>query len=255
MAEGRLTSPLAQRWGLGATTGAPAGSVYIGQDYTAPYTGGTPTGGYGSSAFAPLDAAAQAWASLSPTAQQKVYNDAIAVYGHEKIPSLNMPSFYADTVRSAYQVQQSTGLKVTPLEYWDYYKQSGGPGLNAYGAGGKGGGAGGPKTSTSTSVSLTDPDTARGLIENAIGSELGRRPTEKEYATFMKALTTYAEANPTVTTTNSNSGKGFSTSSQKSSGGYNAQQFAKDYANAQEGAAETDVATTGFDAFISLIGG
>ena len=255
MGNGRLTSPIAQRWGIGATNGAPVGQMYIGQDYSAPYTGGTPTSGYGSSKFVPVDKAAQAWAALSPTAQQKIYNDAISVYGHEKVPTLNMPSFYADTVNYAYQVQQSTGLKVTPLDYWDYYRQSGGPGLNAYGAGGKG--SGGPKTTTSVSetVTLTDPDTARGLIENAIGSELGRRPTEKEYAAFMDALTAHANANPSKSRTTTTSGTGFSTSKGKTQGGFNAQQFAKEYAGAQEGAAETAAATTGFDAFISLIGG
>ena len=255
MTNGRLTSPLAQRWGVGATTGAPSGSIYIGQDYTAPYTGGTPTGGYGTSEFVPVDAAAGGWASLSASAQQKIYNDALAYYGRKTIPTSYLDSFYADTVRSAYQVQQSTGLKVTPLDYWDYYRQSGGPGIGAGGAGGAGGG--GPKTTTSTSetVNLTDPDTARGLIESAIGSELGRRPTEKEYANFMNVLTARAEASPSVSKTTTTSGTGFSTSKGKTQGGFNAQQIAKEYAGAQEGAAETAAATTGFDAFISLIGG
>ena len=256
MTNGRLTSPLAQRWGIGATTGAPAGQMYIGQDYSGTYTGGTPTAGYGSSKFVDVSKASQAWAALSPTAQQKIYNDALSVYDRETVPTLNMPSFYADTVNYAYQVQQSTGLKVTPLDYWDYYRQSGGPGIGGKGAGGKGG-SGGPKTTTSTSetVNLTDPDTARGLIESAIGSELGRRPTEQEYANFMNVLTARAEASPSVSKTTTTSGTGFSTSKGKTQGGFNAQQIAKEYAGAQEGAAETAAATTGFDAFISLIGG
>jgi hypothetical protein len=250
---GRLTSPIAQRWGIGAMNGAPVGEMYIGQDYTTD-NGRNPSG---NTQFVNVEAAASAYAALSPSAQKKVYSDALAYYGGKtNVPAVNLPSFYADTVRNAYQVQQSTGLKVTPLDYWDYYRQTGGPGLNSYLSGGSGG-SGGPKTTTSTSetVNLTDPDTARGLIESAIGSELGRRPTEKEYANFMNVLTARAEASPSVSKTTTTSGKGFSTSKGKTQGGFNAQQVAKEYAGAQEGAAETAVATAGFDAFISLIGG
>lgn len=258
---GRILSPLEQRYGLGIDPNA-TDKVYIGAGY-APYTGGTPTGGYAKpqDRYAPIEAAAGGWAALSPQAQRKIYDDAIAVYGHEKVPALNMASFYADTVRAAYQVQRSTGRKVTPLNYWDYYRQTGGPGLNAYGSGGGAGGAGGPTTTVSVTeqVQLTNPDTARGLVEDALGRSLGRRPTDKEYQNFMRALGAREEAQPFVTETVTRTGGGGATRStrtrSRTTGGTTPSQFAEEWAAAQEGAAETEVATEAYDALIEMLAG
>ena len=248
-----LSNPLQSRWGVGGNTFKP-GEIYIGGQQR--YDG---RGLRTTDKTVPVQTAAAAWASLSPAAQQKIYQDAIKVYGHSKIPTLNLPSFYADTVNNAYQVQQSTGLKVTPLDYWDYYQQAGGPGLNAYGAGGAGG-ASGPKTTiTETeSVNLTDPATARGVFESAISTYLGRRPTEQETKMALSALQAQEEASPDITVTETTTTPSGSVSKVKSksrsTGGFNSQQYAKEYARGMEGAGETTAATDLFDAFIELIG-
>lgn len=266
MANDKLASPLAQRWGVGKPV--PPGKVYIGGGYQ-PYTGGTPTAGYVpmEDMYADIEQASQGWASLSPSAQQKIYQDAIAVYGHEKVPALNMESFYADTVRAAAQVQQSRGVKVQPLEYWDYYRASGGPGLNAYGAGKSGGGGGvaaykGPTTTVSTteSLNLTNPSTARQLLDAALSDVLGRLPTQKEYDTFRKALLAQQEEAPSVTesvttTTPQGVARTKVKSKTKTTGGVSEAQLATEFARSQEGAAETLGGTLGFDAFLEAIGG
>lgn len=260
----KLTSPMAQRWGV--SRDIPQGRVYIGSGYGA-YTGGTPTAGYApiQDMTADVSDAAQGWYSLSPEAQRKIYNDAIEVYGHEKVPALNMASFYADTVNAAYQAQQSRGIKVTPLEYWDYYRESGGPGLNAYGdKGGKGAGGRymGPTTQVGTyeTVNLSNPSEARALLDNALGQVLGRRPTDVEYKNFTAALNAAQEEAPSITesvSTTTPQGKAKSTvkSKQKTSGGVSETQLATEFARSQEMAAETIGGTLGFDAFLEAIGG
>lgn len=250
-----LRSPFAQKYGVGLST--KPGEVYVGTEM-----------GKGAKNV-PVDTFSipGAFASLSPAAQQKLYKDAQAVYGHDKVPALNMDSFLTLTASNAYGVQQSTGLKVGVLNYWDYYKQSGGPGLNAYaksgsgsGSGGAGGGYSGPVTSKSkqTSVNLTDPTSARGLVDAAMTQYLGRRPTQKEYANFLQQLNSMEEKNPSVTTQTSVTTPGVGSSStvakSKTTGGSNAQQYAVEYARGQEGAAEYTAATTVADAFISLLG-
>lgn len=262
MSNGRILSPLQQRYGLGIDPNA-QDKVYIGSDY-AQYTGGTPTGGYGKpqDRYAPVEAAAAGWASLSPKARDKIYNDAVRYYRGQTDIASYLPGFYADTVRAAHQVQRSTGLKVTPLNYWDYYTQTGGQGLAGGPGGGRGaGGAGGPTTTVTVSeqVQLTNPDTARGLVEDALGRTLGRRPTDKEYSNFMRALSAREEAAPIVTESVTTTGGGGATRSTRSrsrtTGGTTPTQFAEEWAAGQEGAAETEVATEAYDALIEMLAG
>lgn len=259
-----LTSPLAQRWGIAKDI--PQGRVYIGSGY-ADYTGGTPTAGYApmQDMTTDVDSAMQAWGSLSPTAQRKIINDMYEARGYE-VPITDAPSFYADTVRNAYQVQQSQGLKVTPLEYWDYQKQVlGGVGFNVYDKDGKGRGGGrymGPVTTESVTetINLSDPSTARQFLDNALGDVLGRLPTADEYETFRAALNAAQEAAPSVTesvTTTTPQGKARSKvrSKQRATGGISEAQMATEFARSQEMAAETLGGTAGFTAFLDAIGG
>lgn len=250
-----IRSPFAQRYGLGLST--KPGEVYVGTEV-----------GKGAKSV-PLDTFSTpgAFASLSPAAQKKVYKDAVEFYGGKDIPLSYVDGFLNDTAQRAYGVQQSTGLKVGVLNYWDYYRQSTGVGLNVYassgggaGGGGAGGGYSGPVTSKSkqTSVDLTDPSNARALVDAAMTQYLGRRPTDKEYGSFLQQLNAMEEKNPSVTTQTSTTTAGTGSSStvakQKTTGGSNAQQYAVEYARGQEGAAEYTAATTVADAFISLLG-
>jgi len=117
-----------------------------------------------------------------------------------------------------------------------------------------GGGAGGVSSSISKSVQLTDPTTARGLIDNALSSYLGRKANTKEQQAFFKALNVQEQRNPTITSTTSVSGKGSSSSSSTTTGGFSPSTFAQEWAAGQEGSGEFQAATSLLDTFIKSIG-
>lgn len=245
-----LNSPVRSRWGVGKLNTKP-GEVYVGA------IGGSGQKNVPVSTFDVQGA----FASLSPPAQKSLYAQAGQVYGYENVPQVNMDSFLSTTVKNAYAVQQTTGLLVDPLSYWDYYKTTGGPGLKDFGtaaaAGGVGGAGGGPKTtrSVSESVNLADPSTARGLIDATIAQYLGRNPTDKEYSNFTAALNAAQRKNPSITESVTTSGGGASSTRSTTRGGMDEAQYAREYAQSQEGVAELSAATTGLDSFIEAIGG
>ena len=247
-----IGSPLKNRWGVGTLTSKP-GEVYVGS------IAGT---GNKNVALSVFDTPG-IFASLSPAAQAKLYRDATSVYGHDKVPTINMDSFTSQTAYNAYAVQQSTGLLIDPLNYWDYYRQSGGYGMdvqNRAAAGGAGGGGGGPVTSTSItkSVDLSNPTSARGLVDSALRQYLGRRASSEEYAAFRQALNAAERKSPNVTkavSTTSRTGGGSATSAQTMSrGGIDRGRFAEEWALKQEGSAEYAAATTVFDTFMKMLG-
>ena len=262
MGDKKLTSPMAQRWGV--SRDVPPGRVYIGSGY-GPYTGGTPTAGYApiQDMTADVEVAVRGFPSLSPEAQRKVYSDAQDYYGLDFVPQSYLDGYYEGLVKGAYQVQQSQGLKVTPLEYPDYMREVLGP--DAYKSKGAGGGGGrymGPTTQVGTyeTVNLSNPSEARALLDNALGQVLGRRPTDVEYKNFTAALNAAQEEAPSITesvSTTTPQGKAKSTvkSKQKTSGGVSETQLATEFARSQEMAAETIGGTLGFDAFLEAIGG
>lgn len=84
-----------------------------------------------------------------------------------------------------------------------------------------------------TSTDLSNPDTARYVLDSALKQNLGRSPNAEEQQSFYAALQQHARSNPTVTTPNEVLGSGAT-----SSGGYQEAQFAQDWAKGQEGAAE-----------------
>ena len=250
MADSGLKSPLAQQWGVAKDI--PVGKIYLGSDYV-PYTAGTPTGGYAprSDMTADVDSAASGFNSLSPEAQRAVKKAADDFYRYD-VPVLNLPSFYSDfMVKGAYQLQQSRGVKVTPLEYPEYMKEVFGPG--AFGS--KSGGSGGPSTTVSESINLSNPTEARAFLDDALGRVLGRIPTALEYQNFTKALNAAETESPTVTSsTTSGKGSGSTRTKSKTKGGVAPSQIAAEYARSQDMAAETLGGTLGFDAFIEAIG-
>lgn len=127
--------------------------------------------------------------------------------------------------------------------------------------GGRGGGYSGPVTSMqkATSVNLTDPMSARKLVDTALESYLGRKATAQEQEKFLNTLNKREQKSPTVTTqvsTTTPGGPGMSSteSSTMTKGGFNPSVFAEEFARGQQGAGEYQAATTYLDTFISALG-
>ncbi len=59
----------------------------------------------------------------------------------------------------------------------------------------------GSKTTTSRSVDLTDPATAKAMVESVMAQALGRAPNPDELTAFRQTLSAAEQANPTTTTT------------------------------------------------------
>lgn len=124
-------------------------------------------------------------------------------------------------VRSAKMYEK--GIKLSPWQLLNRYATGSGVGHDAAG----------PKTVTSTStvVDLTEPKTARALVDQMWAERFGRAPTEKERKTFVAALNEYERKNPKTTTTTTTTAAGGEsvTSSSTSKGGVNPSAFAQDY--------------------------
>jgi hypothetical protein len=170
-------------------------------------------------------------------------------------------NFWGRSVDVAEYALRSQGMLMTPFDAFDnLLSQTGGRYGSGGGGGGGRGGGGGTRTSIDRQefVDLTNPMGARAFLEGAMQDYLGRRPDSAEYKNFLTALNSAERASPQVTTsrgTTSVSGSTqVSSSSAERSGGVVPQQFAREFARAQEGAAETSVSTTGINAFLELLG-
>ena len=104
-----------------------------------------------------------------------------------------------------------------------------------------GGGGGGP----TKAVNLTDPDTANTLLDQALGTYIGRAANDTEKQMFRKALKEHELKNPSKTTVQGDTAI--------KSGGSNSATFAKDFAQQQEGSAEFTAATSLMDTFIDAL--
>lgn len=265
------TSPMDQRWGYG-TLKPQTDQVYVGSMF------GSPDGSYSGNAgggqvpvqrdmFYDIPTVKSNYMLLSPAAHAEIAQQAAEYNNRDSVPPSWQKTHYDRMVDLSHQIQVNYGARVGPLDAWAWYKQNiggtpGGADSNSGGGSGGGGGgsAGGTSTSTSqtTSVNLTDPDTARGLVDAALSQYIGRKATTQEQQAFYAALTAHAQANPqtdqrSTTTTSDAAGNSNSTTSSKGGGGFNAQQFAEEFAAGQEGAAEYQAATTFLDSFIKTI--
>ena len=100
------------------------------------------------------------------------------------------------------------------------------------------GSSGGPYRRTL--VDLTNPTEARRLVDDTLGSYLGRRATDEEAKTSYRALTAEQKANPAVV-------EGYSSGSSDTSVRTNPvdqQQLARDFARSRSDYAETTTQTT-----------
>jgi hypothetical protein len=157
-----------------------------------------------------------------------------------------LKGLWADGVLASNYAVRYAGERLSPLDalrrFYLYGEQVAGISEERRSGRGGGGGYSGPITQTR----LTDPKTAEGLLDNSLKSYLGRAATGKEKSAFLKALNRYEAENPTVTTPVGPGGT-------VTTGGAAPTQFAEEFAQAQEGAAEYGAATTYFDAFLDAI--
>lgn len=114
-------------------------------------------------------------------------------------------------------------------------------------------------TNTSTSVNLSTQADVSAAAYDIARTLLGRAPTDAEIAKYTSVINARERANPTTTTTTTTTQPGGSSSSSSStSGGFSAaaaQDEIRKQAQATEGYAEHQAATTYFNAFMQMLGG
>jgi len=120
------------------------------------------------------------------------------------------------------------------------------------GAGGSG--TGGPYTTSQTNVSLSSESQAAATLDQMYQQELGRTADDKEIAAFKKALNAAQMQSPSKSVTSGfRSGSGSSSSSTKTTGGFDPTRFAREYAQSQEGFGERYAGITFMDALDKAI--
>lgn len=104
----------------------------------------------------------------------------------------------------------AAGKKMTP---WDVARWMAGPNGPGGGTGGSGGGSGfslgrggrksftGRKSRTDTSIDLSDPATAKAIVNRVLSDALGRAANDDELRKFVGTLHAAERSNPTKTTT------------------------------------------------------
>jgi len=198
------------------------------------------------------------YALLSNAEWNKLSSTMDKYYGAGRWEKGWVRGFWEESVNIADYALRSEGLRMTPFDAFDILLSRSG-GREGGSSGGGGGGGGGPSIfeETQRTVDLSSPTEARGFLENSMYGFLGRRPTGNEYKTFLSALNAAQEAQPDVTTSRSVRNVGGATmrtsSDVRRTGGVDRQQFATEFARAQEGAAETAVSTTAVNAFMDLL--
>lgn len=232
------------------------GNIYFGQQNYSYTPGAAAQGGKpGTSAaatftaedrFLPKNESWTWYSGLDEGGKKLLYQIAEAKYGYWEKDFI--PGLASEGVQMS-EFAGGQGRRVSPLQaLYDFYLAGDtsigvpGSGSSASGGGSRGGG-GGP--AVTASVNLTDPGTAKTLINQTLQQYLGRSASQKEIEKFTAALNQAEMANPKqaniVGTT------------QISSGGFNPATFAQEYAQAEEGAAEYQAATTFLDSFIGAL--
>lgn len=115
-----------------------------------------------------------------------------------------------------------------------------------------GGGGGGPYTQRSTDVNLSSADEAGAYADAASEQQLGRIATNAERKDFQSALNRMEKQNPTKTVVHGSGGSNDKRTS-RTTGGFDIQSFARDWARGQKDYAETYAATTFMDILDKVI--
>jgi len=227
-------SPMQKRWGLDNKITPAPGQVWTG------------AGVYDSGAISTSSDVYQSVENLSKIDYQALpqnFKDTLRrqaskFYGAGMMDSY-LNGFWTQQVNAAAQYQARTGERVSPVELYDYLSRNN-PAAGAAGAAGKGG-----ASAPTKAVNLTDPDTANTLLDQALGTYIGRAANDTEKQMFRKALKEHELKNPSKTTIQGDTAI--------KSGGSNSATFAKDFAQQQEGSAEFTAATSLMDTFIDAL--
>lgn len=239
MSLGGGKTPLQQRFDL-AKSGAPQqpGYAYFGTKYGRQ---GEPI-----EVFEKVEDAKYKYGSFSDDEAKKFYGTLNKYFPNGWDPSY-AENQWVRALNIASDRLTKEGLKITPFQAFDTMLSQAAQfgGLPAGGAGGSGaGGSGAP--AIKGQVNLTDPGTAKLLVDQALESYLGRKANERELMAFETALNKREMKSPTSTEVTEG---GIAVSG----GGFNPSAFAEQYAQGQEGAGEYQAATTLLDTFVSSL--
>lgn len=251
---------LANSMGLSGVFGQPSatdGMVYLGPNYD--LTKNIPVAlrkPGASNGMVTVDEAKARYVSMNAQ-EVKRFDNAIERLTGKKPTGLNNQYYWEQMIDQAGVYSNATGKPISP---WDVAEMLADRSPAASGAGV--GGYSGPTTTTykDENVNFTNPSDARSLVDNAIGSYLGRKPSSKEYKTFLRALNATEEANPQISErVTKSSGSGDPANQTVSNKGtsmsqVSGQQFAKEFAKSDEQYAETQLSTTGLQSFLSMLG-
>ena len=117
-----------------------------------------------------------------------------------------------------------------------------------------------PTTSSTITTSLTSSSDARAALSTQMETDLGRKATDAEVATFTKALNSLQRSNPGVETTRTTGGEvdangnpigAPAVTNRTETGGFNVDQYTKDYTASQPEYAEFQAATNYMDALFT----
>ena len=120
-----------------------------------------------------------------------------------------------------------------------------------------------PTTSSTITTSLTSSSDARAALSTQMEADLGRKATDAEVATFTKALNSLQRSNPGVSTTRTTGGEvdangnpigAPAVTNRTETGGFNVDQYTKDYTASQPEYAEFQTATNYMDALFRAFG-
>jgi hypothetical protein len=197
------------------------------------------------------------WNRFTPSELRLLDAAAFAFAGYDI--SKSRPSLYPQVFQMAVAQSQnllSMGINRDPMEilgdiasgmFFGTPGSGGGGGGGGYGGGGGGGGG----TTTVTTTNITNADTAKRLINQAMGSYLGREATKEERRRFLEALNEGERENPTIQTITA----GASSQSQTVQGGFDAAQFSEEFSQSRPDYAEYRAATDLMDAFLGILQG
>jgi hypothetical protein len=160
---------------------------------------------------------------------------------------------WAEGVQAAdYWAQQ--GVYLSPLDALERSVEDGLAG-NGSGSGGGGGGGGGGGVSSQRTVqyNITDPQSAERLVNAMLSAYMGRQAKPKEQEAFLKALNRHERQNPDIAQSTTVVGGGTANTVSTQSGGTSREQFAEDWALAQEGSAEYQAQTKYLSTFMSAL--
>lgn len=204
--------------------------------------------------YVPIEFAKTQARMLGPDQTTKLFEIIGNQYGdYATTNDTYMNSVWEGLVDLSYQIKTQYGENVAPLDAYDWWLERTGrqPGGTASKTGG--GTTRARTTARSEVVNLTDPGTARTLVDQTLESYLGRTATDTEFQSFSKALRSIEEAMPAITEEETVRTAGGTRTRAVREAPMNVQSFADAWSRGQEGSAEYTAATSLMDAFTEAI--